>query len=238
MNLTRHQCFICLLLLCFSFTAHAQTDAGVVIGEITVNKKYSADAARTALENGTAELVVTSGTALVYNPRKTRTFKKKYGVGYDVLGDTVDGTPQERCLFNYVIFAWLDEKYGTEWVKDVRKDVVGLDRWILYQGAVPYSQCDDKPTFEGGTLNDFNIWVINHLELDESERVSGSVTVRILLSEDGEVLDVEDMGLLTYSPLTHAYMEAVKKAPRWTPASHGGAPCKVVLSIRSSIDYR
>ena len=238
MSSARYQCFISLFLLCFSITAYAQLDASIVTKSIPVNNKYSADSAKIALEKGTAELIVLCGTAPIYSPRQTRAFKKKYGVGYEVFGDMIDGTPREMRLFNYAIFKWLDDNYGKGWVNDVRKDVCGLDKWVLYQDAIPYFQCDNKPSFNGGTINDFNYWVINHMELDESQKVSGSVTVRVLLSEDGEVIDVDDIGILMNSSLTRSYIEAIKNAPKWTPASHEGKPCKVVLSIRSDIDYR
>lgn len=237
-NRSLYYCFVSLCLLCFSYTAYAQLDASIVTESIPANKKYSADSAKIALENGTAELIVTCGMAPIYNPSQTRDFKEKYGVGYAVFGDMIDGTPQEMRLFNYAIFKWLDENYGMRWVKDVRKDVTGLDKWVLYQDAIPYSQCDNKPSFNGGSIDDFNYWVINHMELDENKKVPGCVTVRVLLSEDGEVIDVDDIGILMYSSLTHAYIEAIKKAPKWTPASHERNPCKVILSIRSDIDFR
>ena len=92
MSLARFHCFVSLCLLCFSFTVYAQLDASIVTESIPVNKKYSADSAKIALENGTAELIVTCGTAPIYNPSQTRDFKKKYGVGYAVFGDMIDGT--------------------------------------------------------------------------------------------------------------------------------------------------
>lgn len=109
------------------------------------------------------------------------------------------------------------------------------------EDTVPYNLCDVKPTFQDGTLGDFSFWVVNHMDLgsvDMSDVISTSVNVRVLLAKDGQILDVVGTGNHPDSPLTKAFIKAAKDAPKWTPASKDGAPCKAVIDIPVHIDYR
>ena len=161
-----------LLLLVVSPASFAQEVSSIITESVPVSEKYSVESAKIALENGTAELVAICGTALILNSRKDNLFKEKYGVGIKVFGDMIDGSPQELKRYNYAIFEWLDEKYGKGWIKDVRKEVVGYDRWVLYQDAIPYLLCQTKPIFNGRSSTttgrsdlDFSFWVIQHMEV-------------------------------------------------------------------------
>ena len=121
---------LCLLLLGFSWKASAQ--AAVVIGEPKVSDKYSRESAEKALREGTANLLIVGGIAPVIY-RGQEKFKKKYGVGYYDFGDLVECSHQEMRAFNEVIFEWLTQLYGKKWQEDVRPDVAGLDKWLLYR---------------------------------------------------------------------------------------------------------
>ena len=234
-----------LLLLVVSPASFAQEVASVITERVPGSEKYSVESAKKALENGTAELVAICGTALILNSQQDDLFKEKYGVGIKVFGDVIDGSPRDLKLYNYTIFEWLDDKYGKGWIKDVRKEVVGYDRWVLYQDAVPYLLCQTKPIFNGrrSTITgrsdiDFSFWVIQHMEVEESYRIPGSVTVRVLLSEEGEILDIDDIGRIPNTYLSAAFIRAMKTAPKWTPGYHNGKPCKVLMTIPAHIDFR
>lgn len=234
-----------LLLLVVSPASFAQEVASVITESVPGSEKYSVESAKKALENGTAELVAIYGTALILNSQQDDLFKEKYGVGIKVFGDMIDGSPRDLKLYNYTIFEWLDDKYGKGWIKDVRKEVVGYDRWVLYQDAVPYHLCQTKPIFNGRSSTitswsdiDFSSWVIQHMEVEESFRIPGSVTVRVLLSEEGEILDIDDIGRIPNTYLSAAFIRTMKTAPKWTPGYHNGKPCKVLMTIPSHIDFR
>ena len=234
-----------LLLLVVSPASFAQEVASVITESVPGSEKYSVESAKKALENGTAELVAICGTALILNSQQDDLFKEKYGVGIKVFGDVIDGSPRDLKLYNYTIFEWLDDKYGKGWIKDVRKEVVGYDRWVLYQDAVPYLLCQTKPIFNGRSSTttgrsdiDFSFWVIQHMEVEESYRIPGSVTVRVLLSEEGEILDIDDIGRIPNTYLSAAFIRAMKTAPKWTPGYHNGKPCKVLMTIPAHIDFR
>ena len=238
MRHVRFQYFIFFSLLCSHLPAYAQIDASSITVSISGNEKYSVESAKKDLEKGTARLAVVCGTSFVHREHQDRLFKEKYGIGFSVMGDVVDGSLKEMKRYNYTIFKWLDDKYGKEWINEIRTDVVGFDKWVLYQDGIPYVLCETKPTFNGGTFSDFTVWVINHMEVEEQYIISGSVLLRALLSEDGDIIDVDDIGRLSYSPLTDAFIQAMMNAPKWTPAYNKGVPCKVILNIHVNIDYR
>lgn len=228
-----------LLLLVVSPTSFAQAVTSIITESVPVSEKYSVESAKKALENGTAELVTICGTAPVHYPAQEIMFKDKYGVGFVVFGDLIDGDPHDMKLYNYAIFKWLDEKYGEEWMQDIRSGVVGYNRWVLYKDAIPYLLCQTKPTFNGGTLNDFTFWVINHMEnVDERYRIPTTVSLRVLLSEKGDIIDIDDIGKNPNTYLSAAFIKAMKSAPKWSPAYNNGKPCKVLLYIPAHIDFR
>ena len=228
---------LCLLLLGFSWKASAQ--AAVVIGEPKVSDKYSRESAEKALREGTANLLIVGGIAPVIY-RGQEKFKKKYGVGYYDFGDLVECSHQEMRAFNEVIFEWLTQLYGKKWQEDVRPDVAGLDKWLLYQDAVLYSKAEFKPTFNGGTINEFSKWVNAHVVLEEGIEeqymVSTKVNINILLSEEGEIIDIENRGLDT--AVSRAFIKAIRQAPKWSPGSQNGVPCKVYIPFFSIVDFR
>ena len=228
---------LCLLLLSVSWKASAQ--AAVVIGEPKVSEKYSRESAEKALREGTANLLIVGGIAPVYY-RGQEKFKKKYGVGYYDFGDLVEGTSQERRAYNEVIFEWLNQHYGKKWQEDVRPDVVGLDKWLLYQDAIPYTQVESKPTFNGGSINEFAKWVnaraVVEEMIEEQLLVSSKVIIDILLSEEGEIIDIDNRGLDT--AVSSAFIKAIRQAPRWSPGLQDGVPCKVYIRFYTIVDFR
>lgn len=108
--------------------------------------------------------------------------------------------------------------------------------------AIPYSLVDTKPAFESdingkNSLGGFNLWVLSKMNVAEKDKKSGTVKVGVLLSEEGEVLDVENLEKGELTPLAEAYIQAARESPKWTPASHQGNPCKVIIPIITEIEY-
>jgi hypothetical protein len=89
------------------------------------NGVYNSQKALIDLGNGKANLVVLGGIApAIYISDKE--FKRKYKVGYNVFG--CEPPDLEECLrqYNEVLIKQLDERFGKEWRKYVRNDVLGL----------------------------------------------------------------------------------------------------------------
>lgn len=55
-------------------------------------------------------------------------FQRKYKVYYYDFGCTA---PDEECIkqYNHLAFNYLNKAYGNKWLKDIRKDVIGLKDW-------------------------------------------------------------------------------------------------------------
>lgn len=57
-------------------------------------------------------------------------FENKYEISFEDYGDL----PAEHdCMknYNFLIFAYLNEKYGNQWVREIRKDVYALKEWKM-----------------------------------------------------------------------------------------------------------
>jgi hypothetical protein len=77
------------------------------------------------LEKGKAKLVVLGGIApVIYD--SDNDFKRKYKIGYNVFG--CEASDLYECLrqYNEILIKQLDERFGKEWRKYVRNDVLGL----------------------------------------------------------------------------------------------------------------
>lgn len=88
--------------------------------------KVQRDSAVKNISEGRIRLLLQSGEApVVY--LEDRAFENKYKVIYHDYGCI--GEPRTCMLqYNRTIFAYLDQKFGRQWRREVRKDVIGLKR--------------------------------------------------------------------------------------------------------------
>ena len=212
---------LCTALLAFSLEGKAQCCCQAA--------SFSAESAKKAFYADEAKLLLPEGSAPAAGDKL---FRQRYGVEYLTAGCS----EAEKVAYNYAMFQLLSRRYNRQWQEEVRPDVVGYKKWCLYQDTVPYERADEKPTFQGGTVNDFNLWVIVKMGLDENTPDPGFAHLNILLSEEGDVIDFDTLG--NKNEMMERYMDIVKEAPAWTPGSHNGQPCKVILSVGTSASYR
>jgi hypothetical protein len=85
-----------------------------------VNKKVALQ----DLENGKPRLLIIGGVVPVFYVHQN-IFEDKYCIKYEDFGCSA---PPKECVleYNQVIFDYLTDKFGNEWRKEVRKDVVGM----------------------------------------------------------------------------------------------------------------
>lgn len=96
--------------------------------EAQILRDYSFESALKDLAEGKADLLLLGGISpTVYVGQES--FKKHYGIGYYDFGDLPECSDEEMKAYNAVLFSWLYDTYGLEWLNDVRKDAVGLDDW-------------------------------------------------------------------------------------------------------------
>lgn len=89
-------------------------------------EKYSKSQALLDIGNHKPGLVVIGGAAPPVISRSDKKFRKRYGVGYDILGCELQDYTDCIEEYNKTIIEYLDANFGLKWRKSVRKDIVGL----------------------------------------------------------------------------------------------------------------
>jgi len=84
------------------------------------------DTAKFDIQNGKPRLLLVGGIVPGIEPGQEN-FEKKYGIIYYDFGCVVPGPYECIIEYNNVIFEYLDDKFGKEWRKEVRKDVIGFE---------------------------------------------------------------------------------------------------------------
>lgn len=79
------------------------------------------------ISNGISFLLLAGGIAPVVIATDPK-FERKYGIYFYEYGCTGPDYDYIKA-YNKVIFEHLTEQYGKRWIKEVRKDVVGLKDW-------------------------------------------------------------------------------------------------------------
>ena len=83
--------------------------------------------AESDIKNGTPFLLLMGGIAPVIVDTDTK-FEKKYGVLFYEYGCT---GPDDKMLtaYNETVFDFMTDRFGKKWMREVRKDVIGLKAW-------------------------------------------------------------------------------------------------------------
>ncbi len=92
---------------------------------------------------------------------------------------------------------------------------------------------DEMPSFEGGSINNFQKWVAKNLKYPEiaaENNISGRVYIMFVIEPDGK------MGNVTISRGVDPALDAeairvVKSSPKWTPGKQRGKPVRVAYTI-------
>jgi hypothetical protein len=91
--------------------------------EVVPNCKFDGETAKSEWENKSAKLYLIGSIAPIANSKKDKKFEKKYNIQYYDFGCTPD--PLECIIeYNKEILKLMESKYGDEWKKEIRKDVV------------------------------------------------------------------------------------------------------------------
>ena len=90
-----------------------------------------------------------------------------------------------------------------------------------------------NPTFNGGSIHDFAIWVNSQVVMPRSFATSGIskvVLVEFVITEDGSVVDIRPV-FGSNPELNNAAVKAVSRSPQWTPAELNGEKIKVRMTV-------
>ena len=95
--------------------------------------------------------------------------------------------------------------------------------------VISFQFAGEKPSFNGGDVNDFNKWVAQNMRYPEEaikKKLSGRVMVSFVVGSDGVVKDVKV--LRGVDPLLDAEaVRVVSSSPKWTPATKDGEPVAI-----------
>lgn len=100
--------------------------------------------------------------------------------------------------------------------------------------SFPFSEVDIKPGFNGGSANEFSIWVSKHLVYPEESRnnlSTGRVRIGFTIKTDGSIQDVKVLRSSGDSLLDAEALRVVKTSPKWSPGMKGGKPVNVAFSF-------
>ena len=90
-----------------------------------------------------------------------------------------------------------------------------------------------NPTFNGGSIHDFALWVNSQVVTPRAFATSGIskvVLVEFVVAEDGSVTDVRAV-FGSNQELNNAAVKAVSNSPKWIPAVLDGKNVKVRMTV-------
>lgn len=91
-----------------------------------------------------------------------------------------------------------------------------------------YFVVEENATFQGGDLNTFRTWVMEHTKYPESARemgIEGKVTIQFVVNSSGHVENVKVLRELDPACDQEA-VRVIKSSPKWIPGKQGGRAVK------------
>ena len=99
--------------------------------------------------------------------------------------------------------------------------------------VIPFATVEVKPTFNGGTANEFSKWVNENLKYPQAAKdagVQGRVTLQFTVYPDGSVRDTKILRGVN-PDLDAEALRVVSASPDWTPGYVNGEPVKVTYTF-------
>lgn len=105
---------------------------------------------------------------------------------------------------------------------------------------IPYLLVEEKPSFQGGDINQFLKWVRENQiypEIAKENGIQGRVTVRATINTDGSLTDI--MVVRGVDPsLDKEAIRVVSQSPKWKPGKQGGKAVPVTYNIPVTFQIR
>ena len=99
--------------------------------------------------------------------------------------------------------------------------------------VIPFATVEVKPTFNGGTANEFSKWVNENLKYPQAAKdagVQGRVTLQFTVYPDGSVRDTKILRGVN-PDLDAEALRVVSASPDWTPGYVNGEPVNVTYTF-------
>ena len=105
---------------------------------------------------------------------------------------------------------------------------------------IPFQLVEEKPSFQGGDINQFLKWVRENQiypEIAKENGIQGRVTVRATINTDGSLTDI--MVVRGVDPsLDKEAIRVVSQSPKWKPGKQGGKAVPVTYNIPVTFQIR
>jgi protein TonB len=95
------------------------------------------------------------------------------------------------------------------------------------------------PTFKGGGLDEFRLWVgkrTNYPQAAIDNKIRGTVFLTFIVEKDGSVSNVSIIKGV-HPLLDNEAIKAISESPKWTPGLQRGLPVRVRFQIPLSFMY-
>ena len=96
-----------------------------------------------------------------------------------------------------------------------------------------FQRVEQKPSFNGGDVGEFSLWVNKHLRypnIAKENGVQGRVTVQFTIETDGSVTNVRVLRGVDES-LDREAVRVVSRSPKWTPGKNKGKNVRVTYTF-------
>ena len=96
-----------------------------------------------------------------------------------------------------------------------------------------YQEVDAKPTFKGGDLNSFTVWVhknVTYPSIARDNGVQGRIIIQFTVGPDGVVRDIKAIRSVDVT-LEKEAIRVVKSSPKWEPGMKDGAAVATRMNI-------
>ena len=105
---------------------------------------------------------------------------------------------------------------------------------------IPFQLVEEKPSFQGGDINQFLKWVRENQiypEIAKENGIQGRVTVRATINTDGSLTDI--MVVRGVDPsLDKEAIRVVSQSPKWKPGKQGGKAVPVTYNFPVTFQIR
>jgi|GEM_PF-1200277 len=105
---------------------------------------------------------------------------------------------------------------------------------------IPFQLVEEKPSFQGGDINQFLKWVRENQiypEIAKENGIQGRVTVRATINTDGSLTDIMVVRRVDPS-LDKEAIRVVSQSPKWNPGRQGGKAVPVTYNFPVTFQIR
>ena len=104
---------------------------------------------------------------------------------------------------------------------------------VIVEEPIPFQLLDEKPSFQGGDVNQFSKWVRQNLIYPETAKengVQGRVTVQAIINSDGSLSDIRVLRGCDRA-LDKEAVRVISLSPKWEPGKQRGRAVPTICTF-------